>query len=248
MIETEEQRRWWFATHPEYSWSHSGGKDRAGGNDEGENDKVRPEDVDAYVDNALQYVHGSVADLLRSVKRNFGTEGNSPQRRVELDSGWDTEAGGRPAARGGGRTGTRRGRRPDIRDWFHFTRGHRQVMEMIEAELAAAGANARDYRFTFFRNTFVAQRDSIFNPMQRDREGRTNMQRMQEGLAPHDREGNPVVLHHSNQMRGGPLIELTTSEHQSIPVRQESSQINRSESAYFREIYWQARAQSFTSD
>ena len=24
MIETEEQRRWWFATHPEYSWSRRG--------------------------------------------------------------------------------------------------------------------------------------------------------------------------------------------------------------------------------
>jgi hypothetical protein len=24
LIETDEQRRWWFATHPEYSWSHRG--------------------------------------------------------------------------------------------------------------------------------------------------------------------------------------------------------------------------------
>jgi hypothetical protein len=65
MIETEDQRRWWFATHPEYSWS------RRGIRSEG---KVDPRDVDKYVDEALKYEKGPVADLLKSVKRNFGTE------------------------------------------------------------------------------------------------------------------------------------------------------------------------------
>lgn len=83
MIETDEQRRWWFATHPEFSWSHKGGKDSEEGDDNGADDKVRPEDVDTYVDNALQYVDGPVADLLRSVKRNFGTEGTTPQGAQE---------------------------------------------------------------------------------------------------------------------------------------------------------------------
>jgi len=83
MIETDEQRRWWFATHPEYSWSHKGGKDRREGEEKGEDDRVRPEDVDAYVDNALKYVDGPVADLLRSVKRNFGTEGDSQSGRQD---------------------------------------------------------------------------------------------------------------------------------------------------------------------
>ena len=75
MIETEEPRRWWFATHPEYSSSRrgvGGGSDRDGGDD-----KVGPKEVDAYVDEALNYETGSVADLLRSVKRNFGTEADS---------------------------------------------------------------------------------------------------------------------------------------------------------------------------
>ncbi len=77
MIETEEQRRWWFATHPEYSWSHRGIRTRGKREKEKEeeSEKVRPEDVDAYVDEALKHVDGSVADLLKSVKRNFGTEG-----------------------------------------------------------------------------------------------------------------------------------------------------------------------------
>jgi hypothetical protein len=68
MIETEEQRRWWFATHPEYSWSRRGIRKEGG---------VDPEEVDKYVDEALKYETGPVADLLKSVKRNFGTEAYS---------------------------------------------------------------------------------------------------------------------------------------------------------------------------
>src|SRR5208283_2901194 len=73
MIETEEQRRWWFATHPEYSWSHRGIRGEAG--KEKNEDAVDPRDVDEYVDNALKYERDeSVVALLKSVKRNFGTE------------------------------------------------------------------------------------------------------------------------------------------------------------------------------
>jgi len=74
MIETDEQRRWWFATHPEYSRSRRGTKNRRRKAEENEPEKVRPEEVDAYVDNALQYVSGPVAELLKSTKRNFGTQ------------------------------------------------------------------------------------------------------------------------------------------------------------------------------
>lgn len=71
MIETEEQRRWWFATHPEYSWSRRGTRSEGG---------VNPEEVDKYVDEALKYETGPVADLLKSVKRNFGTESQDPEK------------------------------------------------------------------------------------------------------------------------------------------------------------------------
>ena len=70
MIETEDQRRWWFATHPEYSWSRRGIRSES---------KVDPRDVDKYVDEALKYETGPVADLLKSVKRNFGTQAYSDQ-------------------------------------------------------------------------------------------------------------------------------------------------------------------------
>lgn len=91
MIETDEQRRWWFATHPEYSWSNKGGKNREEGQEEADSDKVRPEDVDAYVDEALKYVDGPVADLLKSVRRNFGTEGDL-QRGGQNQSIWPDDS------------------------------------------------------------------------------------------------------------------------------------------------------------
>ncbi len=72
MIETEDQRRWWFATHPEYSWSRRGIRSNGG---------VDPEEVDKYVDEALKYEKGPVADLLRSVKRNFGTDAQDAQKK-----------------------------------------------------------------------------------------------------------------------------------------------------------------------
>jgi hypothetical protein len=74
MIETEEQRRWWFATHPEYSSSRRGIR---GDSDRDNDNKIDPEEVDRYVDEGLKYETGPVADLLRSVKRNFGTEADS---------------------------------------------------------------------------------------------------------------------------------------------------------------------------
>jgi hypothetical protein len=77
VIETDEQRRWWFATHPEYSSSQKRGRSRKSGNDDAKSQQVSPKGVDAYVDRALNYVAGPVADLLKSVKRNFGTGGDS---------------------------------------------------------------------------------------------------------------------------------------------------------------------------
>jgi len=98
MIETEEQRRWWFATHPEYSSSHRGTKGRS--KKEENEDKADPREVDKYVDNALKYeTDGTVKALLESVKRNFGTEGELSREQQNLkawerilENGWETPA------------------------------------------------------------------------------------------------------------------------------------------------------------
>ena len=99
MIETEEQRRWWFATHPEYSWSNRGMKGRS--KKEEKQDEIDPRDVDEYVDNALKYEKNElVRALLKSVRRNFGTEAESSreQRNLKLwekilEDDWGTPAG-----------------------------------------------------------------------------------------------------------------------------------------------------------
>jgi hypothetical protein len=245
MIETEEQRRWWFATHPEYSSSRRG--IRGGSDRDGDDNKVDPKEVDKYVDEALKYETGPVADLLRSVKRNFGSEGYA-QRNLDSERlGWDTEAGGRVGPRQPPRPGRGSRRGLDIRDWRPMSRRERLARDAIEAELELAGANPRDYRLTSFAGQLVAQRGNLFDPYQTDPQGRTNVQREQEGLAPLCRDGKPIVLHHANQRAEGPLIELTTAEHQSIRVRQEPSEIDRLDSRDFRELYWMARAASIRS-
>lgn len=74
MIETEQQRRWWFATHPEFSRPEKGGRTGTHEKRGRESPKVSPKAVDEYVDRMLPYQDGPVADPLKSVKRNFGTQ------------------------------------------------------------------------------------------------------------------------------------------------------------------------------
>lgn len=73
MIETESQRRWWFATHPEYSWRHRGKKSNRRDPDE-KSDKVAPEQIDTWVDDRLKYERDEVGiELLKQVKFWFGS-------------------------------------------------------------------------------------------------------------------------------------------------------------------------------
>ena len=92
MIETEKQRRWLFATHPEYSWSRKGTSTARHDSENNEPEKVSPEAVDAYVDTALQYVTGPVAALLKSLKRNFGTQAADNQHDLQFTFDPDVDA------------------------------------------------------------------------------------------------------------------------------------------------------------
>ena len=198
------------------------------------------------MDEALKYESGPVAELLKSVKRNFGTEGVShrPDEKSS-ESGWNTEAGGRTGRRETGRgSGGRRGR-GKIRDWLLLPRRHIEAMEKIEAVLAKAGANPNNYRLTEFRGRLVAQRDSIFAPYRVDPTGRTNIQRTREKRAPLDSNEDEIILHHWDQRSEGPIIEMTKEEHARIPIRRVPSEINRREFDIFREYYWQQRGRSF---
>lgn len=75
MILTEDQRRWWFATHPEFGHSLTGHPNRKPGKQDPGSDRVRPEQIDAYVKDRLKYERDKTAiDLLNLERQWFGSE------------------------------------------------------------------------------------------------------------------------------------------------------------------------------
>lgn len=82
-----------------------------------------------------------------------------------------------------------------------------------------------------------------------DSKGRTNLDRMSEGLAPLDSSGKPIELHHMGQKMDAPLVELTREEHRGKGVdtilhdKNVDSDIYRKDFAKERTEYWKARAE-----
>ncbi len=77
-----------------------------------------------------------------------------------------------------------------------------------------------------------------------DEYGRTNLQRMQEGLAPLDSTGVPIELHHVGQSSNGTLITLTKAEHDNSALHgfKTTSEIDRNEFAKIRREFWKSVA------
>lgn len=94
----------------------------------------------------------------------------------------------------------------------------------------------------------VTMDNSIFNPNFVDKQGRTNIQRMEQGLAPIGIDGKSVNIHHIDQTNNGPVMEITATKHQKdykklhTNIGQSSSQINRSEFDNWRRGYWKWRS------
>ena len=84
--------------------------------------------------------------------------------------------------------------------------------------------------------------------------GRTNLERMKQGLAPLDKDGNPIELHHVGQKMDSPLAELTRNEHRGkgndtvLHNKQKESEINREDFAKERAEHWKARAEQLESE
>jgi hypothetical protein len=236
LIETENQRRWWFATHPEFS--HKGEKTQE---PHKESSGISPEEVDRYVDEALKYQKDPVIiAILKATKRWFVSAGQTPESYEELGLPWDIEAEASGRKRSTRRTGVRGAL--DIMRRPARTLRQQEQADIIERELEKVGANRHDYRLTTYSGMHVAERDNLFERDQKDPEGRTNDQRMKEGLAPLDREGRELQLHHANQSKEGPLIEVTREEHQLVRNPKRPSEIEREDFDNFRKNYWQARA------
>jgi hypothetical protein len=82
----------------------------------------------------------------------------------------------------------------------------------------------------------------------KDQFGRTNLERMEEGLAPLV-DGQPIELHHIGQEMDSPLAELTRTEHRGegnysvLHDAAKESEINRTLFNLEKEAHWKARAE-----
>ncbi|MFH1010862.1 MAG: AHH domain-containing protein [bacterium] len=89
MIETDQQRRWWFATHPEFSSRRTGQRSKHLGEEDEDSGKPSPESIDAYVDKRLEHEHDNVIiAMLKEMKRWGGTAGQNLESYAELGLEW----------------------------------------------------------------------------------------------------------------------------------------------------------------
>ncbi|MCG1027020.1 hypothetical protein J5S49_01785 [Virgibacillus halodenitrificans] len=101
---------------------------------------------------------------------------------------------------------------------------------------------------TQFKNVKVYQRDDIINPNMKDVRGRTNLERMEKGLAPLGPDGKSINLHHTTQRNESSIAEVTQTFHKEnssvihINPNTIPSGINRSEFNKWRSDYWKNRA------
>lgn len=94
----------------------------------------------------------------------------------------------------------------------------------------------------------VIMDNSTFDSNLVDKQGRTNIQRMEQGLAPIGTDGKSVNIHHIDQTNDGPIMEISATQHQQnyselhTNKGQMSSQINRTEFNSWRRGYWEWRS------
>jgi hypothetical protein len=85
---------------------------------------------------------------------------------------------------------------------------------------------------------------------QKDEFGRTNKERMEQGLAPLDKNGKPIELHHIGQKPDSPLAELTQEEHRGkgndgvLHDKTKETEIDRVAFKQEKEEHWKTRAES----
>ena len=117
------------------------------------------------------------------------------------------------------------------------------------------GTAGRFWTPTDYNGQRVYQRDDLVDPSyvsRRDKYGRTNLKRMQQGLAPMGPDDRPINLHHMLQTQRGPIAEITHSMHfdsytivhwnvgTKIP-----SGIDRRAFTRWKKQYWKDRAVGF---
>ena len=82
--------------------------------------------------------------------------------------------------------------------------------------------------------------------------GETNLERMQKGKPPLDKDGNPIELHHIGQESDSPLAELTKNEHRGkgndgvLHDKTEDTKIDRKAFEKEKVDHWKARAEQIS--
>lgn len=98
-----------------------------------------------------------------------------------------------------------------------------------------------------FDNIKVYQRDDLIDINLLDSTGRTNAQRMKQGLAPIGPDGKSINLHHTTQRNTSSIAEVTQSFHQSnsknihINPNTMPSGIDRNKFNSWKKAYWKDR-------
>ena len=107
----------------------------------------------------------------------------------------------------------------------------------------------KNAKYVLRGSKLVAQRNSTFSSYAKDALGRTNIERMKQGLAPIGRDGKAVELHHLKQKDNGLIIELTNREHNEnskiLHRYKKESEIDRNAFNKFKKDYWKERAKDF---
>ena len=84
---------------------------------------------------------------------------------------------------------------------------------------------------------------------QKDEDGRTNKERVEQGLSPINKDGKTIELHHIGQHADSPLAELTQEEHRGkgndtiLHGKTKESEIDRQAFNGEKNKHWVARAQ-----
>lgn len=111
------------------------------------------------------------------------------------------------------------------------------------------GASGAGKKINFKGKDIILDNDT-FNPNLIDKQGRTNMQRMEQGLAPIGKDGKSVNIHHIDQTDTGAVKEITATNHQQnykdlhTNTGQSPSQIDRNSFNNWRKEYWKWRAKN----
>lgn len=124
--------------------------------------------------------------------------------------------------------------------------------EASRQETAAAGGVlgcSNNFSKMTFRGVDFYGDDSQIDLSRPDGKGRTNLQRMERGLAPLGSDGLPMNLHHlqQSQQRGG-IMELSETVHKEnhgtlhINTNDIPSGINRSTFNVLKSSYWKRRS------